>query len=152
MYILCFISQSKGNQAMKFRQLIEYNKINIVLQNSHRKWGRKTSPRPLFLFSKSSIWGKSKFSFNKFWWPSNWHTIKTNYKTLDYWSRDQLDFDFLEKCLGIVSLQHFVCYFSRKLFFTLYSISWPNFVVWLPLLRYWTIYVLLLSVSKVVAS
>ena len=31
--ILPNISQSKGNQAMKFGQLIEYNKRNIFLQN-----------------------------------------------------------------------------------------------------------------------
>ena len=31
-YILPNISQSKGNQTMKFGQLIEYNKRNIFLQ------------------------------------------------------------------------------------------------------------------------
>ena len=36
-YILPNISQSKGNQAMKFGQLIEYNKGNIFLQKSCRK-------------------------------------------------------------------------------------------------------------------
>ena len=35
-YILPNISQSKGNQTMKFGQLVEYNKINIFLQ-SHGK-------------------------------------------------------------------------------------------------------------------
>ena len=35
--ILPIISQSKGNQTMKFGQLIEYNKINIFLQKSCRK-------------------------------------------------------------------------------------------------------------------
>ena len=38
------------------------------------------------------------------------------YKTLEYWSRDTLNFDFLEKGLGLVSLQHFVYDFSRKCF------------------------------------
>ena len=32
-HILLNISQSKGNQRMKFHQLIEYNKRNIFLQN-----------------------------------------------------------------------------------------------------------------------
>ena len=36
-HILPNISQSKGNQTMKFGQLIEYNKINIFLQKSCRK-------------------------------------------------------------------------------------------------------------------
>ena len=35
--ILFNISQSKGNQTMKFGQLIEYNKRNIFLQNVCRK-------------------------------------------------------------------------------------------------------------------
>ena len=36
-HILPNISQSKGNQAMKFGQLIEYNKRNIFLQKLCRK-------------------------------------------------------------------------------------------------------------------
>ena len=32
------ISQSKGNQAMKFGQLIEYNKRNIFFQKLYEKW------------------------------------------------------------------------------------------------------------------
>ena len=57
------------------------------------------------------------------------------YKTLDYWSRDLLNSDFSEKGLGIVFTQRFVYDFSRKMFLILYSINWPNFIVWLPLLR-----------------
>ena len=37
MHILPNISQSKGNQAMKFGQLIEYNKRNIFLQKLYGK-------------------------------------------------------------------------------------------------------------------
>ena len=47
-HILPNISQSKGNQTMKFGQLIEYNKWNIFLQKLWGKWGRETSCRPLF--------------------------------------------------------------------------------------------------------
>ena len=36
-HILLNISQSKGNQTMKFGQLIEYNKRNIFLQKLCRK-------------------------------------------------------------------------------------------------------------------
>ena len=43
-----------------------------------------------------------------------------------------LNFDFLEKGLGIDSLPHFAYDFSRKIFAMLYSINWPNFIVWLP--------------------
>ena len=48
-HILPNISRSKDNQAMKFGRLIEYNKINIFLQNLYRKWSRETSSRPLIL-------------------------------------------------------------------------------------------------------
>ena len=56
------------------------------------------------------------------------------YKSLDYWSRDILNFDFLEKSLGIVSPPYFLYDFSTKMFLMLYSINWPNFIVWSPLL------------------
>ena len=36
-YILPNMSQSKGNQTMKFGQLIEYNKRNIFFQKLGRK-------------------------------------------------------------------------------------------------------------------
>ena len=49
-HILANISQSKGNQTMKFHQLIEHNKTNIFLHKLCRKWGKETSSRPLFIF------------------------------------------------------------------------------------------------------
>ena len=45
-----------------------------------------------------------------------------------------INFDYLEKSLGIVSPAYFVYDFLRKMFPLLYSINWPNFIVWLPLL------------------
>ena len=45
------------------------------------------------------------------------------YKTLDYRSRDMLNFGFLEKGLGIVSSSHFVNDFSREMFLLLYPIN-----------------------------
>ena len=59
------------------------------------------------------------------------------YRTLDYWSRDLLDFDFLEKVLGIFSPPHFVYGFSRKMFPTLHFINTPSFsVCFLYFLKY----------------
>ena len=52
-HILLNISQSKGNKAMKFGLLIEYNKRNIFLGKLCRKWGRKTSSRPLLFLKKA---------------------------------------------------------------------------------------------------
>ena len=45
-----------------------------------------------------------------------------------------LNFDFLDKGLGIVSPAHFMYDFSTKMFLMLYSINWQNFIPWLPLL------------------
>ena len=44
-------------------------------------------------------------------------------KNLDYWSRDMLNFDFLENDLGKVSSSYFVHGFSRKMVLILYSIN-----------------------------
>ena len=52
-HILPNISRIKSNQTMKFGQLKEYNKRNILLQKACRKWGRETSPRPLFAFKEA---------------------------------------------------------------------------------------------------
>ena len=60
-YILLNMSRSKDNQAMKC-QTIEDNKRNIFFQISCRKWAKETSCRPLFIFKKAFIWGKSKWS------------------------------------------------------------------------------------------
>ena len=45
-----------------------------------------------------------------------------------------LNFDFLDKSLGIVSREHFAYNFPTEMFLMLYSINWPNFIAWLPLL------------------
>ena len=44
------ILHSKGNQKMKFDQLIDYNKRNIFLQKSCKNQGRETSSKPSFVF------------------------------------------------------------------------------------------------------
>ena len=49
------ISRNKGNKAMKFGQLTEYNVINISLGNSYTKCGRETIPSPFSKKSKLSI-------------------------------------------------------------------------------------------------
>ena len=54
-YIFPSISRSKGNQAMKFGQLIEYNMRNIFLEKSYTKYGREFIPRPFSKKSKLSV-------------------------------------------------------------------------------------------------
>ena len=51
------------------------------------------------------------------------HNKNKLYETLDYRSRDIIDFGFLEKTLGIVSPPRFLYDFSRKMFLVLYSIK-----------------------------
>ena len=61
-HILPNISQSKGNQTMKFGQLIEYNKINTFLQKLCEKWSKETSSRPPCIFWKCLRWDESKWA------------------------------------------------------------------------------------------
>ena len=118
---------------MKFGQFKQYNKRNVFLQKLCGKWGRKTRPRPLF---KKMICSFASMALNL--------TYNKNklYKTLDYWSRDTLNFNFSEKGLGLVSPSKcFSCYIlltdqislSDSLFFS----------------KYWTICVLRLFVNTI---
>ena len=56
------ISWRKGNQTMKFGQVIEYNYRDFFTHKSCRKWDRQTSSRLLFIFSRRYIWAKSNCS------------------------------------------------------------------------------------------
>ena len=71
---------------MTFAQLVDYDKKNIFLQKSSRKWGRKTSSRPLFDFSKRFIYEVEasglQISFNIFRWLLTSHTMKINFRLL----------------------------------------------------------------------
>ena len=54
-HMLTNISRSKGNQVMKFGQLIEYNMRSISVEKSYTKCAGETIPRPLSKNSKLSI-------------------------------------------------------------------------------------------------
>ena len=54
-HILSNISRSKGNQTMKFGQLIEYNMKNIFVEKLYTKCAGETISRPLSKKSKLSI-------------------------------------------------------------------------------------------------
>ena len=67
--------------------------------------------------------------------PSLEHTAKNKlYSISERWSRDILNFDFLFKGLGLAFSPHFAYQLLRKIFSMLYSINWPNVIVWLSLL------------------
>ena len=93
------------------------------------------------LASMHSIALNSKYKKNKL------------YKTLGYWSRHMLNFNFPEKSLGLVSLPHFLYEFSRNLFLMLFPINWPNYKLSDCLyFSCWTICVFRLFVSQIVVS
>ena len=54
-HMLANISRSKGNQIMKFGQLIEYDMRNTFLEKSYTKCGGETRPRPFSRKLKLSI-------------------------------------------------------------------------------------------------
>ena len=54
-HILPNISISKGNETIKFGQLIEYNMRNILLEKLYTKCEGKTSPRSFPKKNRSSI-------------------------------------------------------------------------------------------------
>ena len=54
-HILPYILRSKGNQTVKFGQLIEYNMRKSFLEKSYSKSGGETSPKPFSKKSKLSI-------------------------------------------------------------------------------------------------
>ena len=95
-----------------------------------------TSSSLLFVFKKSFILGKRKWSASWFHYISIALKLTYNknklFKTLHCWSRDMLNFDILDKGLGIVSA-YFVYDFSTEMLLKLWSINWPNLNVWLPL-------------------
>ena len=89
---------------------------------------------------------------NIYWQPSAWYW-KQMYQTLDDQSRDTLNFDFLEKGLGIVSSPHFGYDLARKMYLMLCSNNWQ-----IPMndcryfLRYCVVCVLELFLSQAVTS
>ena len=141
---------------MKLGWLIEYDNKNIFLRKLCRNGGRKTSSRPLFIFKKCLIWGKSKWSAAYFQYISialNLVYSKNKlYRTLGYWYGDIINFDFPEKCLGLVSPPNFVYDFSRIMFLMSFSINWQNLSDYFYFLRYWAICVLQLFVNQFATS
>ena len=86
---------------------------------------------------KNFIWGKNKCSVALvfIYFDSLPLSIIYNknklYKTFDCWSRDMLNFDILEKGVGLDFPPHFIYGFSRKMFLMFYSTNWLNFIAWL---------------------
>ena len=74
-HILPNISKSRGNQTLKFDQLIEYNMTKNFLEKLYKKCGRETISR---LFSK-----KSKFSISLVQWSKLLHSLYGKLMTIE---------------------------------------------------------------------
>ena len=102
--VTTYISRNKGNQTMKFGQVIEYSKRNIF-----------------FKYRAENEAG----SLHEVKWT--WHTIKTYYIKL----LTNAQFWFLRNGFGKF-LHHILCTIFQ-IFFMLSSINWPKFLDWLPI-------------------
>ena len=134
------ISKSKGNQTMKFSQLIECNTSKIFLEKSYTKCGGKTSPRsfPGKLKLRISLDQYLKFYRVCFYCIASWGLskyIETKQQATCFHLIHIKLFKKIKRGLELVSLPHFLHNFWRKIFLLLHSINWPNFIVWLLLLR-----------------
>ena len=74
--MLCNISSSKGNQTIKFCQLIKYNIRNIFLRKPYTKCGAEAIPRPHSKKSKSLDHSLSKVLYSLFFLYDKLSTIK----------------------------------------------------------------------------
>ena len=141
-HILPNISRSKGNQTMKFGQLMEYNMTNIFLVKSYKKRAGETS-QTFFYKIKIKYISRLINSLNCIW--ANLRAIEVYWKKAAAHLRLPYIKLFSKTKIGLelVSLPHFLHNFWRKISLLLYSIDWPNFIAWLPLIReIWVICVL----------
>ena len=124
---------------MKFGQLIEYNLRNIFLEKSYTECGGETIPRTFFKKSKLSISldQYSKTLYILFLLLAKLRTIKIDWNyAAEHLPLPQIKlFKKTKKALELVSLPHLLHDFWRQIFLLLYYFIWPNFNVWLPLLR-----------------
>ena len=132
------ISRSKGNQTIKFGQLIEYD----MKKKKKKRKKSHTQNAVEVLFPDPLLKNQS--------WPELWINSQKFYTACFYcmpgWGLSKYiklsclllpHVKLLEKIKGgleLVSLSHFRNQFWRKICLFLYSITWPNLVVWLNLL------------------
>ena len=123
---------------MKLCQLKECNMKNIFLEKSTQNMMEKLVADPFLKnWNGAFLWINSlRFYTVCFYCMPSWGLLKyieTKLQTILFY----LILSFLKKIkkgLGLVSLPHFPHNFWRKIFLLLYSINWPSFIVWLPLL------------------
>ena len=141
-HILPNISRNKGNQTMKFGQLIGYNMKNIFLEKSLIKCGKRPlskdplSPDP---FLKNQNWAYLWINSLKFYTFSfncmpSWGLAKYIETKLQNTCFYLMLFFLKKKRSGTNLPASFSAWFSRKIFLLLHSINSTNFIAWMPLL------------------
>ena len=90
--------------------------VKCLIINLHKK--QVVSTLALIYFGRPRLGQTMKSKFSNIWC---------------FWSRDMLNFWCFTKWFVTSFLSKFVHDFSRKIFFMLYSIYWPNFIVWFSL-------------------
>ena len=126
----------KGIQEMKFDQLIEYNMRNIFskihTQNMVKKIFLETFIKKL---NRVYLWINSLKLCNLFLLYANLRAIEIECnQAADYWLLSYIKI-LKKRSQKLVFLPYFLHDFWRKTFLLLYSIVWPNLIVWLPLIR-----------------
>ena len=123
---------------MKFNQLIKYVKRNIFLKSHTQNVVEILFSDP---FSKNQNWAYFWINSVKFYIDCFIVCQVEDYQKILKLSCRSLAFTsykaFLKtkRGLELVSLANFMHDFWSKMFILLYSIAWPNFIVWLRLLR-----------------
>ena len=152
MHILPNISGSKGNQTMKFGQLIVCNMRNILLEQSFTKCGGKTSPRPFSEILKLSIsldqQSKDLYSLLLFYGYRN--ISKLNCRPLAF------TLSFLKKQKDVwnqsPSLIFRIIFAEKYLTCYVLLIDQLSLSGCLYFVRYWAIFVLQLFVNQILRS
>ena len=133
-HILPDISRSRGNQTMKFGQLIEYNMRNIFLKKSCIKWvWWRNYTQTLFWKTKiEGISGLTASTFIQFVFilcqvEGYRNMLKLSGRPLTFTSYK----GFLknQKRSRTTLPSHFLHDFWWKIFLLIYFINWPNFIV-----------------------
>ena len=116
---------------MKFGQLIEYNMRNIFLEKSYTKYDTETLPRS---FSKNAKLSTYLDRYSKVLYIEDYQKwLKLSCRPFAFISYKA----FLKnKKRSETSLCIIFCMnLRRKIFLLLYSIIWPDFNIWLLLVR-----------------
>ena len=101
-----------------FDQIIEHKRSIFFFKRCAENEVGRLVPNLLLFFNKNDKrkWSTAYFKYISIALNFAYNKNKL-YKTLDYWSKDMLNFEFLDKGLGIVFPPYFVYNFSRKMYF-----------------------------------